>query len=98
MSEQNQAPEQDVQEFNNEMTQRRSKLAALREQGNPFPNDFRRDHISSEIHEQFGDKSADELAALNAKVKIAGRIMTRASWVRPLLPPCRTWAARYRSM
>ena len=77
MSEQNQTPELDVQEFNNEMTQRRSKLAALREQGNPFPNDFRRDHISSEIHEQFGDKSADELAALNAKVKIAGRIMTR---------------------
>lgn len=77
MSEQNQTPELDVQEFNNEMTQRRSKLAALRELGNPFPNDFRRDHISSELHEQFDDKSAEELAALNVKVKIAGRIMTR---------------------
>ena len=77
MSEQNQAPEQDVQEFNNEMAQRRSKLAALREQGNAFPNDFRRDHISSDIHAAFGDKSNEELEALGAKVKIAGRIMTR---------------------
>ena len=37
MSEQNQTPENelDVQEFNNEMTQRRAKLAELRTKGNP---------------------------------------------------------------
>ena len=65
MSEQNQTPdaELDVQEFNNEMTQRRAKLAELRTKGNPFPNDFRRDQISNELHAAFDDKSQDELAA-----------------------------------
>ncbi len=77
MSEHIPTPELDVAELNNEMTQRRAKLAALREQGNPFPNDFRRDTLSCDIHAQYGDKSADELADLNAKVSIAGRIMTR---------------------
>ncbi|EMC8872782.1 hypothetical protein VM102_005694, partial [Escherichia coli] len=31
-------------DLNNELKARREKLAALREQGIPFPNDFRRDH------------------------------------------------------
>ena len=30
-------------EDNKLIAERRAKLAALREQGNPFPNDFRRD-------------------------------------------------------
>lgn len=46
MSEQTTTPEVDqTLELNNEMTERRSKLAALRAQGNPFPNDFRRDSL-----------------------------------------------------
>jgi lysyl-tRNA synthetase class 2 len=79
MSEQNQTPEAelDVQEFNNEMTQRRSKLAELRTKGNPFPNDFRREQIASDIHSAFGDKTKEELEAEKHFVKIAGRIMTR---------------------
>lgn len=79
MSEQNQTPETelDVQEFNNEMTQRRSKLAELRTKGNPFPNDFRREQIASDIHSAFGDKTKEELEAEKHFVKIAGRIMTR---------------------
>ena len=78
MSEQTTTPEVDqTLELNNEMTERRSKLAALRAQGNPFPNDFRRDSLSGDLHAEFGDKSADELVALNKRVKIAGRIMTR---------------------
>ena len=31
-------------DLNNELKTRREKLAALREQGVAFPNDFRRDH------------------------------------------------------
>ena len=64
MSEQTTTPEVDqTLELNNEMTQRRSKLAALREQGNPFPNDFRRDQPLQRSACRFGDKSADELVA-----------------------------------
>ena len=61
MSEQNQTPENelDVQEFNNEMTQRRAKLAELRTKGNPFPNDFRREQIACDLHEAFGEKSQE---------------------------------------
>ena len=78
MSEQTTTPEVDqTLDLNNEMQERRSKLAALRAQGNPFPNDFRRDSLSGDLHAEFGDKSADELAALGKRVKIAGRIMTR---------------------
>ena len=65
MSEQTTTPEVDqTLELNNEMTERRSKLAALRAQGNPFPNDFRRDSLSGDLHAEFGDKSAEELVAL----------------------------------
>lgn len=78
MSEQTTTPEVDhTLELNNEMTERRSKLATLRAQGNPFPNDFRRDSLSGDLHAEFGDKSAEELVALGKQVKIAGRIMTR---------------------
>ncbi|WP_108649501.1 lysine--tRNA ligase [Dongshaea marina] len=79
MSDQTQTPSiDDLQvELNNELSQRRAKLAELRKQGVAFPNDFRRDCISSELHEQFGDKSKPELEQIGHKVKIAGRIMSR---------------------
>lgn len=65
MSEQNQAPEQDVQEFNNEMAQRRSKPLRCVSRANAFLNDFRRDHISSDIHAAFGDgRATKKLEAL----------------------------------
>ena len=74
MSEQNQTPETelDVQEFNNEMTQRRSKLAELRNKGNPFPNDFRREQIASDIHSAFGDKTKEELEEELKPIKSLG--------------------------
>ncbi|MGD2119513.1 MAG: lysine--tRNA ligase [Chromatiales bacterium] len=59
------------------IAQRREKLAALRESGNAFPNDFRRDSISGELHAEYGDKSAEELEQLAQRVKVAGRLMSR---------------------
>ncbi|WP_348235075.1 hypothetical protein, partial [Salmonella enterica] len=41
MSEQNAQGAEEVVDLNNEMKERRETLAALREQGIPFPNDFR---------------------------------------------------------
>ena len=46
-----------IEELNNELTIRREKLAAIREQGIAFPNDFRRDAISSDLHKLYDDKT-----------------------------------------
>lgn len=43
-------------DFNDELRNRREKLAALRQQGVAFPNDFRRDHTSDQLHEEFDAK------------------------------------------
>lgn len=77
MSEQQSQAEGQVIDLNNEMKTRREKLAALREQGIPFPNDFRRDAVSGKLHAAYDDKSTEELEALNIEVSVAGRMMTR---------------------
>lgn len=64
-------------DLNNELKTRREKLAALREQGVAFPNDFRRDHTSDQLHADFDGKENEELEALNVEVAVAGRMMTR---------------------
>ena len=43
----------------------------------PFPNDFRRDHTSDQLHADFDAKENEELEALNVEVAVAGRMMTR---------------------
>ena len=54
---------------------RRRKLAALREQGqNPYPNDFRPDLTSAEVHARCGELDAEALAQAPA-VRIAGRVV-----------------------
>ncbi|WP_372972678.1 lysine--tRNA ligase [Marinobacter sp.] len=62
-------------EDNKLIAERRAKLAELREQGNPFPNDFRRDATAAELQEKYGDKSKEELESLGIRVAIAGRMM-----------------------
>lgn len=66
-----------LEELNNELKARREKLVHIREQGVAFPNDFRRDAISSELHEKYGDKSNEELAEAKIQVAVAGRMMMR---------------------
>lgn len=77
MSEQQAQGADAVVDLNNELKTRREKLAALREQGVPFPNDFRRDHTSDQLHADFDGKENEELEALNVEVSVAGRMMTR---------------------
>lgn len=62
-------------EDNKLIAERRAKLAALREQGNPFPNDFRRDATAADLQAEYGNKSKEELEGLGIKVAIAGRMM-----------------------
>ncbi|CAD5107532.1 lysine--tRNA ligase [Zestomonas carbonaria] len=71
------APTQDdgQQEENKLIALRKEKLAAVREQGNAFPNDFRRDSYCADLQKQYEGKSKEELEALAIPVKVAGRIM-----------------------
>lgn len=76
MSEQN-TPIEEQQDVNKLMAERKHKLAALREQGNPFPNDFRREHISNEVLAQYEQLSKEELEEQKIRVVVAGRMMLR---------------------
>lgn len=60
-----------------QVAQRRAKLSTLREAGNPFPNDFRRDSEAARLLEKFGNEENDALEANPVEVRIAGRLMTR---------------------
>ena len=70
-----QTPNATQQDENKLIAERRAKLAALREQGNPFPNAFRRDSTAEGLKAAHGDKSKEELESLGLKVSIAGRLM-----------------------
>lgn len=62
---------------NEQMHQRREKLAQLRTKGNAFPNDFRPKHLAQDIHKNHESKTAEALETPQISVIIAGRIMTR---------------------
>ena len=65
-----------IQEEENKLiAQRKEKLAAVREQGNAFPNDFRRDSYAGNLQKQYAEKTKEELEAAAIPVKVAGRIM-----------------------
>ncbi|MDB6061135.1 MAG: lysyl-tRNA synthetase, class [Verrucomicrobiaceae bacterium] len=64
-----------AQDENKLIAERRAKLNTIRQQRNAFPNAFRRDSYAEGLQKELGDKSKEELEALNRKAKIAGRIM-----------------------
>ena len=59
------------------IAERRGKLDALREQGNPFPNDFRRNATAGELHQTFHSHDIDALAEEPVEVRVAGRMMAK---------------------
>ena len=59
------------------IAERRQKLSILREQGNPFPNDFSRENLAGDLHALYGDKSKEELESSDIQVAIAGRMMLK---------------------
>ncbi|PZQ40764.1 MAG: lysine--tRNA ligase, partial [Pseudomonas putida] len=63
------------QEENTLIALRKEKLAAEREKGQAFPNDFRRDSYCNDLQKQYVDKTKEELEAAAIPVKVAGRIM-----------------------
>ncbi len=67
----------DNKDENEQIGQRRSKLARLREEGAAFPTDFRRNVVAGELHAEYGEKDNAELETRNVRVKVAGRMMSR---------------------
>src|ERR1700716_3773476 len=72
---------------NHLIAERRAKLAKLRERGNPFPNDFRRDALAADLLRAYGEKSTEALEADPVRVRVAGRmrakrVMGKASFAK----------------
>ncbi|MHB1438181.1 MAG: lysine--tRNA ligase, partial [Thiobacillus sp.] len=57
--------------------ERRAKLAAIREQGVAFPNDFDRRDYAGKLAAAHGDKSKEALEAEAVPVQLAGRMMLK---------------------
>ena len=57
------------------IAERRAKLRDLRAHGAAFPNDFRRDALAGQLHDAYGERSDEWLAANPTCVKVGGRLM-----------------------
>ncbi len=65
------------QDENKLIAQRRQKLAQLREAGEAFPNDFRRDSLAGEIRAEYAEKDKAWFEQNPVRVKVAGRMMAK---------------------
>ena len=59
------------------IAERRRKLDALRESGNPFPNDFRRNALADELHRTWGGHGGAHLDEEAIEVCVAGRMLVK---------------------
>ena len=59
------------------IAERRTKLEALREQGQAFPNDFRTNAVSHDLHTRFCDALTEELEDIEETFSVAGRMMAK---------------------
>jgi len=59
------------------IAERRRKLDQLRESGNAFPNDFRRDSIAASLHAAYDAHSSDTLTREAVRVAVAGRMVAK---------------------
>jgi lysyl-tRNA synthetase class 2 len=74
MSEHDKAAEAPHDE-NKLIAERRHKLAELRQQRNPFPNDFRRSAVAGDLQAEYGDHSKEALEEANREFAVAGRLV-----------------------
>jgi lysyl-tRNA synthetase class 2 len=59
------------------IAERREKLAAIRQAGVAFPNDFKPSHRAGPLLEAHGEQENEQLEPLNIGVSIAGRLMLK---------------------
>jgi lysyl-tRNA synthetase, class II len=72
MTDQNQKPEQDENKL---IAERRAKLDKLREQGNAFPNDFRRTAYAGDLQAEHGERNKEDLEAAGEVFAVSGRLI-----------------------
>ena len=68
------APEADE---NRLIAERRAKLDNLREAGEAYPNDFRKDSTAGVLHARFDETDSEELALVEEVFSVAGRMMAK---------------------
>ncbi len=59
------------------IAERRAKLNELRERGNAYPNDFRRNSVAGELHQTFEQNDDEALRAEHIAVSVSGRMMAK---------------------
>ena len=59
------------------IAERRRKLGELRESGNAYPNDFRRNALADELHQSFGQHEDEHLREEDVHVSVSGRMMAK---------------------
>lgn len=64
-------------EQNDQIAQRLTKLNDIKAERNAYPNDFKRDDFLGDLASENEAKTKEQLAELDVKVQVAGRIMTR---------------------
>jgi len=68
---------QEDRDENRLITERREKLAGLRQQGFAFPNTFRRTALAAQLHAMYGGHSAEGLEAAPVTVSVGGRMLAK---------------------
>jgi lysyl-tRNA synthetase class 2 len=69
--------ESNDQQENRLIAERRKKLEQLRERGEVFPNDFRRDSLAGELLDAYQAHADETLEAEDVRVGVAGRMMVK---------------------
>ncbi len=89
---------EDVQELNELLVIRRSKLDELKALGvDPFGSKYERTHSAQQILDAYEGMSKEELEALHAEVSLAGRIMQKKEgWGKRVLRICRTFPGKFK--
>ena len=65
------------QDENKLIAERKSKLASLRKEGNPFVNDFKPKDLAQNLHKKFDEATNGVLEQGHNEVSLAGRIMLK---------------------
>jgi lysyl-tRNA synthetase class 2 len=65
------------QDENSLIAERRRKLGELREAGNAYPNDFRRNALAEELHQSYGQHEDEHLREEDVHVSVSGRMMVK---------------------
>jgi len=73
----NNSVELSAEDENRYIAQRREKLSQLREQGQAYPNHFRRSDFAQSLQDKLGELSREELEEKSINVSLAGRMMLK---------------------